>query len=175
MFITENVKALFKKGTLKMVPTEDGYQRVAEATVVIEPFEPDLARELGEDVAGHLFNDDGGILPELGGIDLRVRLGAQRVTARPDPEMEACAILSPVTLKDVSVQRIEDKKTGESWLACSFVLVFALDSRVARTFVLDEFGKPLYFTFESIQQDLIAAAEVRHAAQSLREQGPRAH
>ena len=36
MFVTENVPALFKKGTLKLQEMDDGYRRVAEATLMIE-------------------------------------------------------------------------------------------------------------------------------------------
>ena len=82
MFISANVPALFKKGTLKLSQNDEGeYRRVAEAQLVIEPFLEPLARELGDEIAGHLFGDDGRIRPELEAIDLRIRSGLQHVTA----------------------------------------------------------------------------------------------
>jgi hypothetical protein len=168
MFITENVAALFKKGTLKLVPTEDGYKREAEATLVIEPFTTRLAHELGEDIAEHLFTDDGEIRDELEAIDLRVTVGVQNVIARRHEELEPCAILSPCTIKDVTVKRCS-KKDEDDWLACSFVVVFGLEDKEARAFVLDEFGKRLRWTFEAMQRDLLAQADVHEAAARLGE------
>lgn len=166
MFITENVAALFKKGTLKLVPTEDGYKREAEATLVIEPFTPALARELGEDIAAHLFTDDDEIRDELDAIDLRVRVGLQNVVVRRHEELEPCAILSPCTITDVAVKRCS-KKDEDDWLACSFVVVFGLEDKAARAFVLDEFGKRLRWTFEAMQRDLLATAKVHDALAKL--------
>lgn len=168
MFHTPNVSALFKKGTLKLTQNEDGeYRRVAEATLVIEPFTPELARELGEEIAGHLFADDDRIREELEAIDLRVRLGLQHVTARIGLDVERpLAILSPVSVKDVNASLCEDKKLGRQWLAFSFVLVFSLEEKAARNFVLDRFGQALYWTFEAVQRDLdlAARAEAKDAA-----------
>jgi hypothetical protein len=170
MFITENVAALFKKGTLKLVPTEDGYKREAEATLVIEPFTPRLAHELGEDIAEHLFTSDGAIRDELEAIDLRVAIGLQNVVARRHEELEPCAILSPCAIKDVSVKRCAKKDEGD-WLACSFVVVFGLEDKEARAFVLDEFGKRLRWTFEAMQRDLLDQARIHDAAAALGEGG----
>src|SRR3954468_1057115 len=103
MFLTENVPALFKKGTLKLVPSDEGgLRRVAEAMLVIEPFPSNLAHELGEDIAGHLFDDEDAIRAELESIDLRVRCGLQSVTVQHHEDLEPCALLSPVSIRDVS-------------------------------------------------------------------------
>lgn len=170
MFVSENVAALFKKGTLKLVPTDDGYKREAEATLVIEPFNPGLAHQLGEDIHDHLFTADGEIRDELEAIDLRVTVGTQNVIVRRHEDLEPCAILSPVSIKDVAVKRCS-KKDEDDWLACSFVLVFGLEDKEARAFVLDEFGKRLRWTFEAIQRDLLAQAEMHEAAAALGEGG----
>jgi hypothetical protein len=162
MFVTENVAALFKKGTLKLVPSEDGYKREAEATLVIEPFNPGLAHQLGEDIHDHLFTAAGEIRDELEAIDLRVTVGTQNVIVRRHEELEAVAILSPVSIKDVAVKRCS-KKDEADWLACSFVLVFGLEDKEARAFVLDEFGKRLRWTFEAMQRDLLADAKLHDA------------
>lgn len=172
MFLTRNIPALFKKGTLKLTPAEDGgTRRVAEAMCLIEPFPAKLAAELGEEIAGHLFDGDGVIRPELEAIDLRIRTGLQSVVVRHHEELDPCALLSPVSIKDVSVKRIEDEKAGRSWLSLSFVLVFSLEEKAARNFVLDEFGKPLLWTFESMQGQLLAEARMHEAAARLGEGG----
>lgn len=170
MFVSKMVPALFKKGMLKLVPDDDGgYRRGAEATLVIEPFPAALAHELGEDIAGHLFDEADAIRPELEGIDLRIRAGLQNVTVRHHEDLDPCALLSPVSIKDVSVTRIEDKKTGRSWLSLAFVLVFSLEEKAARNFVLDEFGKTLLWTFAGMQAELLADAEMHEAAARLGE------
>ena len=167
MFISENIQALFKKGTLKLVESEDGYRRVAEATCIIDPFPVELSRELGEEIPGHLFNDDGTIREELESIDLRVRAGFQRVTVRHHRDLEQLVVLSPVSIKDVKVQRLEDKKMGRYWLSCSFALVFSLEDKLARNFVLDEFGKHLLWSFTAMQGELLSKAALHESLAKL--------
>jgi hypothetical protein len=82
----------------------------------------------------------------------------QGVTAQPHEDLPVLVKLSPVSIKDVSVARIEDKKTGRAWLSLSFVLVFSLEEKAARNFVLDEFGKTLLWTFEGLQRELLNEA-----------------
>jgi hypothetical protein len=172
MFLTEKVPALFKKGTLKLVPAEDGpgLRRVAEAMLVIEPFPASLAHELGEDIAGHLFDDADAIRPELE-VDRSARPVRLQACHGPAARRSASPVakLSPVSIKDVSVARIEDKKTGRAWLSLSFVLVFSLEEKAARNFVLDEFGKTLLWTFEGLQRELLQEAELHDAAARLGE------
>jgi len=164
MFLSENVVALFKKGVLKLEKNDDGeYRRVAEATCVIEPFPHTLARELGEEIAGHLFDDDHAIRQELESIDLRMRVGLQNVTVRPDEALEPIALITPATIKDVNATVVEDKKSGRRWLSFSFVLVFSLEKKAARNFVLDQFGRTLLWTFERMQGDLLATARIKEA------------
>jgi hypothetical protein len=159
MFVTENVPAIFKKGTLKLVPSsEGGLRRVAEATCQIEPFPFTLARELGDEIADHLFTDDNEIRDELEAVELRVRAGLQTVTVRPHEDLQPVAMLTPVTVQDVRAKRIENKDTGRSWLQFSFVLVFSLEDKEARNFVLDEFGKSLLWSFASMQRELLNQA-----------------
>lgn len=171
MFASENVPALFKKGTLKLQEVEDGYRRVAEATLMIEPFPHQLAREMGEEIAVHLFDDDNMIRVELDSIALNVRAGLQRVTIRQHEELEPIAIMDTASIKDVKATVIEDKKTNRRWLSFSFVLVFSLESKEARNFVLDEFGKTLIWTFHSLQGDLLREADLHESAAKLGELG----
>jgi hypothetical protein len=171
MFLSEKVPALFKQGKLKLVPTENGdsLRRVTEATLVIEPFPPALAHELGEDIAGHLFDEADKIRPELESIDLRVRCGLQTVEVAHHEELQAVARLTPVSVKDVSVTRIEDKKTGRAWLSMAFVLVFSLEEKSARNFVLDEFGRTLVWTFTAMQRELLNQAALHESIARLGE------
>lgn len=165
MFTSQNVVALFKKGTLKLTQNEDGeYRRMAEATLVIEPFTEAMARELGDEIAGHLFSEDGHIREELESIDLRVRAGLQHVTVRLDEALEPTAILSPASIKDVSCSLCEDKKSGRQWLSFAFVVVFSLEERAARNFVLDEFGKALLWSFQRSQPELEGLARLKDVA-----------
>lgn len=168
MFHSQNVPALFKKGTLKLVQNEDGdVRRVAEATLVIDPFSYELARELGDEIADHLYTSEGRIREELELIDLRTRVGLQHVSVRLDDAMEPFAIISPVSIKDVSAKLCEDKKTGKVWLAFSFALVFSLEEKAARNFVLDQFGRYLFWTFEVMQRGLPITSGAQEAFDQL--------
>ena len=168
MFVTENVPALFKKGTLKLVPSEEGgLRRVAEATCLIEPFPCTLAHELGEEIADHLFTADNAIRDELEAVDLRVRSGLQSVTVRQHEDLAPIALLSPVSIKDISAKRMENKESGRSWLQFSFVLVFSLEDKEARNFVLDEFGKGLLWSFLGMQRELLNTAALHDSFAAL--------
>lgn len=172
MFLSEHIPALFKKGTLKLMKDGAELKRVAEAQFLIEPFPAHLARELGEDIAGHLFEPDGVLRDELESIDLRVRAGLQRVTFHHHEDIKATAVIEPVSIKDCSATRIEDDKSGKAWLSFSFVLVFDLSARVTRNFVIDEFGNILKLSFERLQLDLLdedreAKARIKESAARL--------
>lgn len=164
MFVTEKIPALFKGGKLKLEKSDEGgTRRVAEATLVIEPFPADLAHEIGEDIAGHLFDEANVVRDELESIDLRVRCGLQSITVQAHEYLPTLAILSPVSLRDVTAKRIESKDTGRSWLSQSFVLVFSLEEKAARNFVLDEFGKTLLWTFVGMQRELLSEASLHES------------
>lgn len=168
MFITSNIPALFKKGTLKLMAADDGgTRRVAEATCIVEPFSVALARELGDDIAGHLYTDADTLRDELESVDLRVRAGLQRVTVRHHEDLDPVASLSPVSVKDVSVSRIEDKSSGRAWLSLSFVLVFSLEDKPTRNFVLDEFGRHLLWSFERLQGELLDKAALHESIANI--------
>lgn len=172
MFLTDNIPVLFKKGTLKLTAADDGgTRRVAEATCVIEPFPYNLARELGDDIADHLLTHDNGLRDELESVDLRVRAGLQRIIVRHHEELEPVASLVPVSIKDVSAKRIEDKASGRCWLSFSFVLVFSLEEKEARNFVLDEFGKALLLSFRRLQGELLDNAALHESLAKLGDPG----
>lgn len=159
MFITENVSVLFKRAALKLTEDDDGnLVRLAEATFLIEPFPKELAHELGEDVAMHLFEADGRIAEAVESVGLRVRVGLQTVMVRSAPGVRASAELLHCEVKECRAERIEEikkgKKTGRSWLSFQFVLAFDLHRREHRNFVIDEFGNQVYLSFLAEQRDL---------------------
>lgn len=175
MFLSERIPVLFKKGALKLVEDAGEIRRVAEATMVIEPFRKEWAHELGEDIAVHLFEPDGRIAEAVEAVDLRVNAGLQRVFVRLHQDLDPHVELGEVSIKDVAAQRVEDKKTGKVWLAFQFVLVFSLAERRHRNFAIDHFGTPLYLSFERLQRTVFesdeAEARVKEAAARFAEAG----
>jgi hypothetical protein len=55
MFTTERVAALLKRVTLDTIELKEETRRIANCNFAIEPLPYDLAREIGTDVADHLF------------------------------------------------------------------------------------------------------------------------
>jgi hypothetical protein len=171
VFLTKHVPALFKKATLKLLPTDDGLRRICESTLVVEPFFPNLARELGDDIADHLFDDDDQIRPELEAIDLSVRCGLQRVVVTAHQDLDPVADLAACAIRTVQVKRMGDEKTGRYWLALTFVLVVTLDSQEARTFVIDGFGRELLWTFTAMQRELLNEAKLHDSIANMLPKG----
>jgi hypothetical protein len=167
MFITTQVRALFKRGALKLITDGDGQiTRVAECQCVIEPFPVALASELGEEVAAHLFDDAGHVRDEIAEVKLRVRVPMQSIEVSSHEELMPVTI-GGVGVKDLGAKRCEDPKAGRSWLEFSFVLVIPLESTTARNFVIDSFGSLLYWSFTPMQRDLFLStvgAELHEAA-----------
>lgn len=167
MFLTPNVLAQFKKATLKLVKGDGGETtRAAEAALVFDPFTAELAREMGEDLADHLFTADNQIRAELSAVTLRPRVGALRITARPAQDMDGTEI-EPVGLSTVTATVKEDERSGHCSLVLTATLVFSLESKVARDFVLDSFGRSLLWTFEPLQRDLLADAAITESLATL--------
>lgn len=155
MFVSKRVRGLFKKGALKLVNDSAGdTHRMAEATWVLEPFGADLARELGDEVYNHLFDENGGIRSELEKVELRIGVGMQRVVVRSHGDLEPVATLNDVEVKDVKVERVEDLKADKVWLRLSVALVFELVGAEARSFVIDQFGNVILLDFKAIQHRL---------------------
>lgn len=155
MFVTENVRVLFKRANLKLVLEQGELHRIAEATFVLEPLAPELAHELGEDIAGHLFDENEQIRAELDVIGVRMSTGLQIVTSRDHEDLRVDAELKPVRILTARVERVEDDKTGKEWLRLVFVLSFQLRDREAQKFVLDKFGSWVCLSFKAMQEDLL--------------------
>jgi hypothetical protein len=59
MFTTERVAALLKRVTLDTIELKEETRRIANCNFAIEPLPYELAREIGTDVADHLFRVHG--------------------------------------------------------------------------------------------------------------------
>ena len=158
MFVTPDVTCLLKSATLKL--DEDG-GRLAHVTCTLEPFTPELAHELGEDVAEHLFMPNPNRAdptdlpevprPEVSEIGFLLPIGAQRITAKDHAELTPVAVLKDVQIQRIRVTRPDPERPR---LALAFVLVIHLDAREAIDFVVRQFGRYAALTFESMQRDL---------------------
>lgn len=168
MFLSPNVRALYKGAKLRLVDGAEGPpKRVAEATFVIDPFTATLASELGEDVRRHLYVDrKDEVRPELNAIDLDIRRPLQKILVRTHQELAPMAYLEPVAIGKCSADKQLSDKTGRTWLRFTFVLSFDLTTKEARNFCIDAFGAPLHMTFSDLQGSLLDA-EVRAAARAL--------
>jgi hypothetical protein len=150
MFLTPKVPALFKKGTLKLVDDDGPSVRRVGGSHAGDRAVPggnsrtnSVKRSPGTSSTAPTTS-----APSWRAIDLRDALRTAEGHRRSSTKTSApCATLTPVSIKDVSVTRIEDKKTGRAWLSLACVLVFSLEDKAARNFVLDEFGKTLLWTF----------------------------
>lgn len=164
MFLTKNVQCLFKKAALKLETNDEGREcRMCEATLVIGMLSIQLARELGDEIAGHLFDENGGMRHEVDNIMLHVDVGLQRVTFRSHWELEPVAILEPVSIKSLRATREEDLKKGTTWFELAVVVAFELTDKAARSLTIDHFGNPVFLTYESMQHALPLADRIADA------------
>lgn len=155
MFVTENVWMVVKSAKLSVVEDDKKVEhRMAEVQLVIEDLGHELARELGEDVASHLFSDAGAIRHELATITLDPRIPPQCATARqtadaPSTELRNVEVLS------MTFARQEDDKTGKEWIKSTARVRFDLAPKVHREWLAMHFGFGLHFSFEAEQGDML--------------------
>lgn len=156
MFISENVWMVVKSAKLSVVEDDKKVEhRMAEVQLVIEDLPSDLAHELGEDVASHLFTDAGAVRHELATITLDPRIPNQCARARqtvdtPGTELRDAEILS------MTFARQEDDKTGKEWIKATARVRFDLAPKVHREWLAMHFGYGLYFSFEAEQGDMLS-------------------
>lgn len=154
MFLSENVRVKFKRGNLKLIEQEGSVERRAECVMVIEPFSQQLAAELGEETAAHLFDETKKIREELGKIELRLRSGLQRVTVRHHEELAPIIVIDSAFVKDCEATRVDVEKTGATFIRFNFTLCFDLADKGARNFLIEEFGSSLQLSFQAMQLPL---------------------
>ena len=163
MFVTPNVWMVVKAAKLSVVEDDKGVEhRMAECQLVMEEIPAGLAREIGEDVASHLFTADGAVRHELATITLDPRVPQQAVSARQVPDGPATA-LRIVEVLSMTFARQEDDKTGKEWIKLTAKVRFDLAPKVHREWLAMHFGYGLHFSFELEQMEL----SVGNIAESL--------
>ena len=166
MFLTHAIPFLFSKATLRLDRNEDGETvRVADLSLVLEPFPYALAGELDLALADHLFTDDEAIRPELEDVTLNPRASLQRITVQSAPDAPVLAELRTARVLEFAVVKRRDEKRGRVWLKATLVVRIDLHERVVREFLFHHFGETRCFTFTAEQPPLEfaeAAAERRH-------------
>lgn len=155
MFSTRDVWMVVKAAKLSVVEDDRNVEhRMAECQLVIDPLPSELAEQLGENVAGHLFNRDGMARHELATITLDPRVPKQRVSVRqvtdgPHTEIRDVEVLS------LTGARQEDEKTGKEWIKATVRVRFDLAPKVHREWLSMHFGYGLYFSFDVEQMDML--------------------
>lgn len=164
MFTTPNLPTLLKRVTFKLVeqPGADAKARMAEVAAVLDPFTPDLARELGKDVAGHLFDGADAMLPGVRDIRLDVPPLLQRVTVRWARDLAVEAVFDEVVLRALQVTRVET--ADDAWYRATLGLHVPLRDAEAQA-LARVFGALVALTFEAHQRPLFAATLARGLAQ----------
>lgn len=153
MFSSENVRMLLAKATMKIVTDDKGVQhRMAECALVLEPFTLALARELGDEIASHLFTADGNIRPELESASLDPRVPQQAITVRETPDSAPTVTLRQVDVFGLSVGRQSSEVMV--WIKATVKVRFSLADRAHRDFLARGFGLTLCWTFEAEQNRL---------------------
>lgn len=163
MFLTPNIRSVFKRATLRREEREDGVVRTARCVFLIEPFLPWMAHELGEDIAEHLFEntaDDSPIRSEITDVSFRLNVGLQRVTVRLHEDLAPVAALDGVVVEGLKVTRQEDEKAGRVWLSAAVTLDVALNGRQAIECVVRTFGEAACLSFTAMQALLAFAPDV---------------
>jgi hypothetical protein len=170
MFQTKDV--MLKVKAAKLVESEDSKGnpvKMAEVQLVRETFPIHLARELGEEVASHLWTEDDAIRHELDSITLDPRIPNQRLAIRAVPDMPATE-LQHVEVGKMTFARQEDDKTGEEWIRATIRIRFDLAPKVHREWLIMHFGEVALFSGELEQLDLIDRANpVKEFVETMRE------
>lgn len=156
MFRTDRVAMVLAKANLRIVKDDrDVEHRVAICGLVVDPFEATLARELGDDIAGHFFTEDNQIRPELGRVVLNPRVPQQMVHLLTAPDMKtATAKIRYVDVLALAVNVEEDSKSGQRWLKCTVQIRFGMAEREHRELLAARFGDKLWWTWSAEQMPL---------------------
>lgn len=151
MFQTVCIPAVISKATLKREMDDEESYRVADVSIVIEPFSQELADELGEHVGRHLF-DALGMRPEVEDITIGLRVPSQRVIVASAPDAPTLAELKDVRIGDLTIVR--KAKGDRDWFRATVAARIDLRERVIREFLFHHFGELRRFTFVSEQMDM---------------------
>jgi hypothetical protein len=158
MFLTDRISMLLAKATLKLEKNDKGeLYRVADLSLVLEPFPYELAAELDDAILSHLFNTEKQIRPELQDITLNPRAGHQAIIVSSAPDAPALVRIRNAKILDLTV--VKQTKTERQWLKATLAVRIDLSERAIREFLFHHFGEYRLFSFIAEQGDVLA--EVR--------------
>lgn len=161
MFLTRDVWMVIKKATLTIAEDNEGVERrMAEVALVLDPFPMPLARELGEDVADHIFTPDGALRQEVSSITLDPRVPQQCMHATSAVGHPGTDIRN-VDIDSLAVAKQEDKQSGKVWFRATFKARFDLGPKVNREWLVRYFGLGLNFSFDAEQLGLLPETSMR--------------
>lgn len=173
MFVSQHVPLLMQKATLRLEKNrEQEYVRLADLSLVLEPFPFELAAELDESIASHLFTPERTIRAELESIKLDPRVEKQMVTVQEDPSLPVLATLRQVEVVELSVAKKVDEKAGRIWLKATIVVTIDLSERAVREFLFHHFGMWRMFSFQAEQGELELSPAQRFVHESQRMMKP---
>jgi hypothetical protein len=144
MFETACIPMLIKKATLRREMDDEELYRVADVTLLLEPFSRELAAELGEHIVAHLFTDDA-MRPEVEKVSLSLNVPDQRVIVAGAPDAPALAELKSVAIGGLAVAR--KAKEDREWYRATIEARIDLRERTIREFLFHHFGELRVFTF----------------------------
>lgn len=151
MFGTRNVWMVLKAAKLTVVTDDqDVEHRMAECQLVLDPFEREIATEMGVDIADHFFTLGGALRPEVTTITLDPRVPTQRMLVRGGTDMPATAIRD-VEILSLTVAKQADEKTGKEWLKATARVRFDFAPAAHREWIAMYFGYGQHFSFDSEQ------------------------
>jgi len=168
MFVTNALPFVIARATLKIEPNEDGIdRRVADLSLVFEPFPYAIAAEMDFALSEHLFTSSQQIRPELETVTLDPRAGLQRITVQSVPDAPVLATLNSARILELKVTKKDDPKNNRQWLKAALLVQIDLGERAVREFLFHHFGEVRCFTFlpEQLPMDTEPTErrpEVRH-------------
>lgn len=153
MFVTSDVWMVFKAAKLTVAEVDKVERRMAECQFVLEPFPYELAQELGDSVASHLFTPEGALRTELASVTLDPRVPMQRMFARGTEGVPATQI-DDVEVLAMTCSRQVDDKTRREWIKATVRVRFDFSPARHREWIAMYFGYGFHATFEAGQGDL---------------------
>jgi hypothetical protein len=176
MFVSPDVPCGLASAALKIETIDDVDHRVAHVTCKVEPFTPELARELGDAVYAHLFTRD----PERADVPMPRReitevgfslpLGLQMISAKSHPDLKVDHTLRRVKVTRVRVSRPDPDKPR---LTLAFVLSVELGERTTMDWLVRAFGRVQYLTFGDEQPGMLDNQGVRDALRAFKDASTR--
>ena len=164
MFSTPLVPVILSQAKLVRGTNDDGESTCeAHCQITLDPFRPELAHELGEGIAAHLFatvNGEEKPRPELQNITLTPRIPMQAVAVSPtDDGSYIAGTLRYVSFGDLTVSKVQ--KGALVWLKATQRITFEIASPDHRELLIKSFGEILYLSFQAEQGDMLESVAER--------------